>query len=62
MGGGKFQRLQQHGHMQGRQASIQLIKIVSCPGSLLEFLEAPFWLDAFEPEVLINYLGETRYV
>ena len=60
--GGKFQILQQHGHMQGRQASIQLIWIVRCPDNLLGLLEAPLWLDTCEPEVLINYLGVTRYV
>ena len=60
--GGKFQSLQQHGHVQGRQASIKLIRIIRCPGSLLGFLEAPLWLEDFEPEGFINYLGVTCYV
>ena len=44
----------QHGHVQGRQASMQLIMIIRCPGSLLGFLEAPLWLDDFEPDGIIN--------
>ena len=60
--GGKIQHLRQHGHVQGRQASIQLIKIIRCPGSFPGFLEAPLWLDSFEPEGFTNYLGVTRYV
>ena len=60
--GGKFQSLQQHGHVQGMQVSIQLIRIIRCPGSLLGFLEAPLWLEDFEPEGFINYLGVIRYV
>ena len=59
--GGKFQNLQQHGHVQGRQAIIQPIKIIRCPKTLLGFLETPLWLDGFEPEGPINYLGVTRY-
>ena len=49
-------------YVQGRQASVQLIRIIRCPGSLLGFLKAPLWLDDFEPEGFINYLGVTRYV
>ena len=60
--GGKIQHLRQHGPVQGRQASIQLIKIIRCPGSFPGFLEAPLWLDRFEPEGFTNYLGVTRYV
>ena len=48
--------------MHGRQASIHLIRIIRCPGSLLGFQKAPLWLDDFEPEGFINYLGVTCYV
>ena len=58
----KFQSLQQHGHVQGRQAGIQLSRIIRCHDSLLGFLEAPLWLDNCEPEGLTNYLRVTRYV
>ena len=48
--------------MQGKQAIIQLIKIIRCPDNFLGFIEAPLWLDGFEPEGFTNYLGVTRYV
>ena len=60
--GGGIQSLHQYGHVQGRQASIWLIKIIKCPGSLLGFLETPLWLGGFEPEGSINHLGVTCYV
>ena len=59
--GGKFQNVLLHGHVQGTQASIQLIKSIKYPGSLLWFLVAPLWLDGFEPKGCSNYLGLTRY-
>ena len=60
MGGWEISEFQQHGHMQGRQASIQLIKIIKCPGSLPGFLEASLWLDDFEPEGFINNLNNNK--
>ena len=62
MGEWEFQSLQQHGHVQGRLASIQQIRIIRSPGSFLGFLEGPRWLNDFEPEEFINCLGVTRYV
>ena len=60
--GWKYQSLQQHGHVQGRQANIQLIRIIRCPASLLGFLEVPIRMDDFEQQGLIDNLGVSHYV